>query len=83
MAQLNMPEPAAKTLGVVNGPPKIESLGKFYPSLVQNLPELSNGSRSLRFCVCWSHICSGSDFKLPVSVSQRVSNLPFATPNII
>ena len=26
MAQLNMPEPAAKPLGVVNGPPKIESL---------------------------------------------------------
>ena len=55
-----------------------------------NLAEPSNGSQSLKFCVCWSHICfsikslnfsiSVSDFKVPVSASQQVSDLPFATP---
>ena len=69
---------------------KMRSLGKFYPSLGIS-HNLTNGSRSLRFCVCRSHICltaidslhffvSGSDFKKPVSASRRVSDLPFATP---
>ena len=57
----------------------------------RNLAEPTNGSRSLRFCVCQSQICfsikslhffvSGSDFKMPVSASRRVSDLAFATPS--
>ena len=57
----------------------------------RNLTEPTNGSRSLRFCACRSHICFsiktlhflvlGSDFKMPVSASLRVSDLPFATPS--
>ena len=56
----------------------------------RNLAQTTNGSRSLRFCVCRSHICfsikslhffvSGSDFRKPVSTSRRVSDLPFAAP---
>ena len=77
---------------VVNGPLKNRSLGKFEfcPSLGISAQPTS-GSRNLRFCVCRSHICfsikslvtlfvSGSDFKMPVSASWRVSDLPFATP---
>ena len=47
----------------------------------RNLAQATHGSRSLRFCVCRSHICfsikllhffdSGSDFKMPVSASLR------------
>ena len=57
----------------------------------RNLAELSNGSRILRFCVCRSHICfpikslhffiSGSDFKMPVSASRRVSDFTIRHPN--
>ena len=56
----------------------------------QNLAELSNGFRSPRFCVCRSHICfsikslhsfvSGSDFKMPVSASRRVSDFTIRHP---
>ena len=42
-------------LGVVNGSPKNESR-QILPK-AWNLAELANGSQSLRFCVCWSHIC--------------------------
>ena len=57
----------------------------------QNLAQPTNGSCSLRFCVCRSYICfsikslkfsvSVSDFKMSVSASRRVSDLPFTTPN--
>ena len=58
----------------------------------QNLTQPANGSRSLRFCICRSHICfsikslnfsvSVSDFKMPVSASRPVTDLPFATPGL-
>ena len=77
-------------LGVVNGPPK---KSQQILSNSQNLLEFTNGSWSLRFCVCRSHTCfsvkslhffvSGSDFKMPVSASRRVLDLPFATPHVI
>ena len=59
----------------MNGPPKNESRQILPKS--RNLAQPANGSRSLRFCVCRSHICfsikslnfsvSISDFKVPVS----------------
>ena len=76
-------------VGVVNGPLKIEKSLQILPKS-QNLAQPSNGSWSLAFCVCRSHICfsikslnfsvSVSDFKMPVLASHRVSDLPFATP---
>ena len=69
----------------MNGPLKIRSLSKFYPSL-GILHNLLMGSRRLRLCVCQSHICFfvlGSDLKMPVLVSRQVSDLPFTTPNWI
>ena len=58
-----------------------------------NLAQHSNGSQSLSFCVCQSHICFSikslnfsvlvSDFKMPVSASQRVLDLPFATSTYV
>ena len=64
--------------GVMNGPLKIKKSQHTLPK-ARNLAEPTNGSRSLRFCVCWSHICfsikslnfsvSVSDFKVPVSAS--------------
>ena len=79
-------------VGVVIGPLKNEKSRQILPKS-RNLAQPSNGSRSLRFCVCRSHICfsikslnfpaSVSDFKMPVSVSQRVLNLPFITPTCI
>ena len=57
-----------------------------------NLAQPNNWSRSFRFCACGSHICfsvkslnfsvSVLDFKMPVSASRRVTDLPFATPNL-
>ena len=77
-------------LGVVNGPPKNS---RQILSKSRNLAEPTNGSRSLRFCVCRSHICfsikslhffvSGSDFKMPASASRRVSDLPIATSYVV
>ena len=73
---------------MVNGPLKNEKSRQILPKS-QNLTEPTNGSWSLRFCVCESHICfsikshfsiSGLDFKMPVSASRLVSDLPFATP---
>ena len=59
----------------------------------RNFAQLTNGSRSLRFCVCRSHISfsikslnffvSGLDFRMPDLASQRVSDLPFASPHMI
>ena len=65
-------------LGVVNGPLKNEKSRQILPKS-RSITQPSNGSRSLRFCVCWSHIyfsikslsfsVSVSDFKMPVSAS--------------
>ena len=65
-------------IGAVNGPLKNEKSRQILPKS-QNLAQLTNGSRSLRFCVCRSHICFSikslnfsvlvSDFKMPVSAS--------------
>ena len=76
-------------LGVVNGPLKNEKSQQIPPKS-RNLAQPTNGSRSLRFCVCQSYICfsikslnfsvSVSDFKMPVSASRRRSDLPFASP---
>ena len=78
-------------IGVVNGPMKNEKSRQIL-SKSRNLAQPSNGSRSLRFCICQSYICfsikslnfsvSVLDFKMSVSASRRVSNfsLPFATP---
>ena len=78
-------------LGVVNGPLKNEKSQQILPKS-RSLAQPSNGSQSLRFCVCWSHICFSikslnfsvlvSDFKMPVLASRRVSDLPFASPQI-
>ena len=61
---------------VVNGPLKNEKSRQILPKS-RNLAQPNNGSQSLRFCVCRSHICfsikslnfsvSVSDFKVPVS----------------
>ena len=66
------------TIGVVNSPLKNEKSRQILPKS-RNLAQPTNGSQSLRFCVCRSHICfsikslhffvSGLDFKMPVSVS--------------
>ena len=66
-------------LGVVNGPLKNEKSRQILPKS-RNIAQPPKGSRSLRFCVCQSHICfsikslhffvSGSDFKMPVSASR-------------
>ena len=66
------------TIGVVNSPLKNEKSWQILPKS-RNLAQPTNGSQSLRFCVCRSHICfsikslhffvSGLDFKMPVSVS--------------
>ena len=44
------------TQGVVTGPPKNEKSRPMLPKS-RNLAQPTNGSRSLRFCVCLSHIC--------------------------
>ena len=77
-------------LGVVNGPLKNETSRQILPKS-RNLAQPINGSRSLRFCVCRSHICFSIkslqvfildlDFKMPVLASRRVSDLAFATPS--
>ena len=79
-------------LGVVNGPLKNKKSRQILPKS-RNLAQPSNGSRSLRFCVCRSHICFSikslnfsvlvSDFKVPVSASWHFSDLPFTTPNFV
>ena len=66
----------------------MRSLGKFFPSLGIS-HNLAVGLGVSDF-VCWSHICfsikslnfsfSVLDFKVPVSASGRVSDLPFTTP---
>ena len=65
--------------GVVNG---LLKNGKSRQILIKsrNLAQPPKGFRSLRFCVCRSHICfsikslhffvSGSDFKTPISASR-------------
>ena len=73
----------------MNGPLKNDKSRQILPKS-RNLAQPTNGSRSLRFCVCWSHICyyiksqhfyaSASNFKMLVSASRRVSDLPFSTP---
>ena len=63
---------------MVNGPPKNES--RQILSKSQNLAEPTNGSRSLRFCVCRSQICF-SITSLHFFVSG--SDLPFATPKVL
>ena len=45
-----------RVLGVVNGPLKNEKSRQIL-SKSRNLAQPTNGSRSLRFCVCRSHIC--------------------------
>ena len=77
-------------VGVVSVPMKNESLGKFYPSLgiLQNLlmglrvsDFVSVGHIIMCFSIKSLHFfVSGSDFKVPVSASWQVSDLPFATP---
>ena len=81
--------PWISLLGVVNGPLKNEKSWQNLPKS-RNFAQPTNGSRSLRFCVCRSHTCfsikslnffvSVSDFRMPVWASRRVSDLPFATP---
>ena len=76
---------------MVNGPLKNEKFQQILPKSWK-ITQLTNGSRSLRFCVCRSNICFsikslhffvlGWDFKMPVSASRRVSDLPFATHSI-
>ena len=67
-------------IGVVNGPLKSEKSRQNSIPKSRNLAQPTNGSRSLRFCVCRSHICFSikslkfsvsavSDFKMPVSAS--------------
>ena len=73
----------------MNGPLRNEKSRQALPKS-RNLAQPTNGSRSLRFCVCQSHHCFsikplhffvlGSDFKMPVLASRRVSDLPFTTP---
>ena len=73
----------------MSGPLKNEKSRQILPKS-RNLAQPTIGSRILRFCVCRPHICfsikslnfsvSVSDFKMPVSASRRVSDLPFATP---
>ena len=75
---------------MVNGPLKNKKSARKILPKSRNLAQPGNGSRSLRFCVCRSHICfsikslnfsvSVSDFKVPASASRRVSDLSFATP---
>ena len=77
--------------GVVNNPLKNKKSLQILPKS-WNLAQPTNGSQSLRFCFCRSHICFSiksqhfsvlaSDFKIPVSVSWWVSDLPFSTPFI-
>ena len=76
----------------MNGPLKNEKSRQILLKS-RNLAQPTIGSRILRFCVCRSHICfsikslnfsvSVSDFKMPVSASRRVSDLPFATPTLM
>ena len=78
--------------GVVNGPLKNGKSRQIVPKS-RNLTQPTNGSRGLRFCVCRSHICfpinslhffvSGSEFKMSVSASRRVSDLPITTPRAV
>ena len=66
-------------VGVVNGPLKNEKSQQFLPKS-RNLAQPTNGSRSLKFCICRSHICfsiksinfsiSVSDLQMPVSPRQ-------------
>ena len=75
---------------MANGPLKNEKSRQILPKS-RNLTQPTNGSWSLRFCVCQSHIffsikslhffVSDLDFMTPVSVSRQVSDLPFATPS--
>ena len=63
----------------MNGPLKNEKSRQILPKS-RNLTQPTNGSRSLRFCVCRPHIClsikslhffvSASDFKTLVSASR-------------
>ena len=73
----------------MNGPLKNEKSWQILPKSL-NLTQPTYGSRSLKICVCQSHIyffikslhfVSDSDFKMLVSASWRVSDLPFTTPN--
>ena len=75
--------------GVVNGPLKSVESRQVLPKS-GNLAKPTNGSRSLRFCICRSHICFsikslhffilGLDFKMPVSASQQVSDFTIRHP---
>ena len=79
-------------LGVVNDPLKNEKSQQILPKS-RNIAQPPKGSRSLRFCICQSHICFsikslhffvlGSDFKMPVSASRWVLDLPFTTTFIV
>ena len=75
----------------MNGPLKNGKSRQILPKS-RNLAQPTNGSRNLRFCVCWSHICFSikslhffvldSDVKMPVLMSWQVSDLPFTTPRL-
>ena len=75
---------------MVNGPLKNEESRQGLPNS-RNLAKPTNGSRSLRFCVCRSHICFsikslhffvlGSDLRCQSRRLGESRILPFATPD--